>query len=29
LNHTWKHAIPQAEDKKAAGERISLTYREF
>jgi alkylated DNA repair dioxygenase AlkB len=29
LNHSWKHAIPQAENKKAAGERISLTYREF
>jgi alkylated DNA repair dioxygenase AlkB len=29
LNHLWKHAIPQAEDKKAAGDRISLTYREF
>jgi len=29
LNHTWKHSIPQAENKKAAGERISLTFREF
>jgi alkylated DNA repair dioxygenase AlkB len=29
LNHTWKHAIPQAENKSAAGDRISLTYREF
>jgi alkylated DNA repair dioxygenase AlkB len=28
-NHTWKHAIPQAEDKNATGDRISLTYREF
>lgn len=28
LNHTWKHAIPMAENKEA-GERISLTYREF
>ena len=29
LNHTWKHAIPQAENKNVAGHRISLTYREF
>ena len=29
LNHSWKHAIPQAENKSAAGDRISLTYREF
>jgi alkylated DNA repair dioxygenase AlkB len=29
VNHTWKHAIPQAENKSAAGDRISLTYREF
>jgi len=29
VNHTWKHAIPQAEDKIADGDRISLTYREF
>jgi alkylated DNA repair dioxygenase AlkB len=29
LNHTWKHAIPMAENKEVAGERISLTYREF
>ena len=29
LNHTWKHAIPQAENKSVAGDRISLTYREF
>lgn len=29
VNHSWKHAIPQAEDKNAAGDRISLTYREF
>jgi alkylated DNA repair dioxygenase AlkB len=28
VNHTWKHAIPQSEDKNA-GDRISLTYREF
>jgi alkylated DNA repair dioxygenase AlkB len=28
-NHLWKHAIPQAENKKVAGDRISLTYREF
>jgi alkylated DNA repair dioxygenase AlkB len=27
VNQNWKHAIPQ--DKTAAGERISLTYREF
>jgi len=27
VNQDWKHAIPQ--DKSAAGERISLTYREF
>jgi alkylated DNA repair dioxygenase AlkB len=27
VNQNWKHAIPQ--DKNAAGERISLTYREF
>jgi alkylated DNA repair dioxygenase AlkB len=27
LNHQWKHAIPQAENK--SGERISLTFREF
>lgn len=29
LNHTWKHAIPQAENKEIAGDRISLTFREF
>jgi alkylated DNA repair dioxygenase AlkB len=29
VNHTWKHAIPQAENKSTAGERISLTFREF
>jgi alkylated DNA repair dioxygenase AlkB len=29
LNHTWKHAIPMAENKEVAGERISLTFREF
>lgn len=29
LNHSWKHAIPMAENKEVAGERISLTYREF
>lgn len=29
LNHTWKHAIPQAENKNAAADRISLTFREF
>ena len=29
LNHGWKHAIPMAENKEVAGERISLTYREF
>ena len=29
LNHTWKHAIPQAENKSVAGGRISLTFREF
>jgi alkylated DNA repair dioxygenase AlkB len=28
-NHTWKHAIPQAENKRNTGERISLTFREF
>jgi len=27
INQNWKHAIPQ--DKTAAGERISLTYRSF
>ena len=27
VNQNWKHAIPQ--DKTAAGERISLTFREF
>jgi alkylated DNA repair dioxygenase AlkB len=29
VNHTFKHAIPQSENKKLAGDRISLTYREF
>lgn len=29
VNHTWKHAIPQAENKSVAGGRISLTFREF
>ncbi len=29
VNHTWKHAIPQAENKSVAGDRISLTFREF
>jgi alkylated DNA repair dioxygenase AlkB len=29
LNHTWKHAIPQAESKEVAADRISLTYRQF
>jgi alkylated DNA repair dioxygenase AlkB len=29
LKHTWTHAIPQARNKKAAGDRISLTYRGF
>lgn len=29
LNHLWKHAIPQAENKSAAGDRISLTFRRF
>jgi alkylated DNA repair dioxygenase AlkB len=29
VNHTWKHAIPQAENKSIAAERISLTFREF
>jgi alkylated DNA repair dioxygenase AlkB len=29
VNHSWKHAIPQAEDKSVAGDRISLTFREF
>jgi hypothetical protein len=27
VNQNWKHAIPQ--DKNAAGDRISLTYRQF
>lgn len=27
VNQNWKHAIPQ--DKSAAGERVSLTFREF
>jgi alkylated DNA repair dioxygenase AlkB len=29
FNHTWKHAIPQAEGSNVVGDRISLTYREF
>jgi alkylated DNA repair dioxygenase AlkB len=29
LNHTWKHAIPQSENKVPSGDRISLTYRNF
>ena len=29
VNHTWKHAIPQAENESVAGDRISLTFREF
>jgi alkylated DNA repair dioxygenase AlkB len=29
LNHSWKHAIPQAENKNIAADRISLTFREF
>jgi alkylated DNA repair dioxygenase AlkB len=29
VNHSWKHAIPKATDKKVAGDRISLTFREF
>jgi alkylated DNA repair dioxygenase AlkB len=29
VNHSWKHAIPQAENKSIAGDRISLTFREF